>query len=211
MVSTLISLMVRRAGLLLFYVLLIGLVSAGPFGESNVTVIVDGDAPVINIISPSPINYGEGVPILVDYSVSDQSSVSSVWYWLNGSNNITIFGPFSLNLGKGNYTLRIYANDSLGNKGFSQVIFSIDNATEFCGNGFCSNPAGEFCDVCLADCLACTIPPGDGGAGGGGGGGIKPKAGNVSSNDTTGDNGENLTHFELSDGLSFADIGVGED
>ena len=136
--------------------------SFSPEERGNVLVIVDGDPPVINIISPLNTTYNNATPLLVNYTISDQS-LDSIWYSINNQQNITISSPFYLDLAEGNYIIRIYANDSFNRINFSEVYFSINNSIVFCGNNI-SN-AGESCTNCQIDCGVCppSTPPGSSG------------------------------------------------
>lgn len=151
--------------------------------QSDINVVVDGDAPIIRIFSPKNINYGANMDILVNYSVIDQS-LNSVWYSLNGENNISINGNFFLNLAEGNYLLRIYANDSFGRNNFSEVSFSVNNSLLFCGDNTCSSNIGESCNTCSQDCGTCNPPgssgTGSSGAGAGSGGSPENNASSIS-------------------------------
>jgi len=147
--------------------------SLSPFGESDVSIVVDNSAPIVVIFSPKNITYNNATLVFVNYSVVD-ISLDSVWYSLNEGSNISVSEPFYLNLAEGDYLLRIYANDSLNRVNFSEVSFSVDNSVVFCGNDFCA--VEEDCSTCAADCGVCTPPPppggdGDGTSGGTGGGG----------------------------------------
>lgn len=165
------------AGLFLFAILIylmydVDVIFKSSSEQSDINVVVDGDAPIIRIFSPKNINYEANIDILVNYSVIDQS-LNSVWYSLNGGNNISINGNFFLNLAEGNYLLKIYANDSFGRNNFSEVSFSVNNSLLFCGDNTCSSNIGESCNNCPGDCGVCTSGTGGGeGEVGGGGGGI---------------------------------------
>src|SRR3989338_3237166 len=95
--------------------------SFSPAGQTDVAITVDGEAPIVNITSPLNIVYGTVPPILVNYSII-YVSLNSIWYWLNDGINISLNGShFYLSLAEGSYTLRIYANDSLGRENYSEV------------------------------------------------------------------------------------------
>jgi len=135
-----------------------------PSEGTDVEVTVDGEFPVINILSPKNTTYNNATPLLVNYTVFDLT-LDSVWYSLNGGKNLSVSGLFNLELAEGDYVLRIYANDSFNRVNFSEVSFSINNSAAFCGNGVCD--AGEDCNSCPEDCGACAQPSSSGGNGGG--------------------------------------------
>ena len=158
----------RPVIILLFVLISLNLVSAP---ESEVDVVIDGDAPSIIILSPGPINYRNNSPILANYNVFDQTH-DSTWYWLNNGINASINSSFYLNLAEGNYVLRIYANDSLSRINFSEVSFTVNNSLAGCSDSIYS--ANENCNSCQQDCGQCspTQTNGEtGGTNGGGGGG----------------------------------------
>ena len=191
--------MIKKVGILLSMFFLINLVSAAVSEESNVTVTLDADAPVITIIKPKSIAYNNATPLLVNFSVYD-FSLDKVWYSLNNGANFTITGPFYLELAEGSYLLKLYANDSLGRVNFSEVLFSINNSVGYCGDGAIdprpeseekcdgTNLNGQSCSsvlggsytgtlICTSSCnfdttgCAITSPSGGGNDGGGGNGG----------------------------------------
>ena len=159
----------RLVILLLFVLISLNLVSAPMSGESEVDVIIDGDAPSIIILSPGPINYRNNTPILANYNVFDQTH-DSTWYWLNNGINASINSSFYLSLAEGNYVLRIYANDSLSRINFSEVSFTVNNSLPACSDSICS--ANENCNSCQQDCGQCspTQTNGETGETNGGGG-----------------------------------------
>ena len=53
-----------------------------PVGNTDVSVLVDGEYPLVNIINPENKTYNNGSLILVDYFIFE-SSLDSVWYSLN--------------------------------------------------------------------------------------------------------------------------------
>jgi len=157
---------------LFFILFFVSVVSAqeglSPSGQSDVSVIVDGDTPTVNILSPENITYNNATSILFNFSIFDLT-LDSVWYSLNSADNVSYSGEFSLGLPEGDYHLIVYANDSLNKISFSEVHFSINNSVSFCGNGFCG--LEETCSSCSIDCGICPPSGGNGGNGGGGGGG----------------------------------------
>ncbi len=97
-----------------------------PAEQTNVLVVVDNDFPIVYIHNPISIIYNAQANILINYTITDRT-LDSVWYSLNNEKNITIHGPFYLNLSENNYTITIYANDSLNRLNYSTIFFSIAN------------------------------------------------------------------------------------
>ena len=67
---------------------LINIVSSAqlsPSEQSNIRVAVDGDSPIISIMSPKNITYGNAT-ILINYTISD-ITIDSAWYSLNNKEN----------------------------------------------------------------------------------------------------------------------------
>jgi len=148
-----------------------------PSEQSNFRIAVDGDSPIINIISPKNTIYSNQTPLLVNYTIFD-ITLDSAWYSLNNEKNTSISDLFYLVLQEGNYNLRIYANDSSNRINFSEVSFRINNSIPLCGDAGCNS--GEDCIACPADCGSCpsSVP------GAGSGGGFPAKSGVPSSNKT---------------------------
>lgn len=160
----------KRAIIIFLILFSISLVSAqlSPSESSDVSVIVDVSPPEVEIIDPKPITYNNAIEIPFKFSVSDLS-LDTTWYSLNGADNVTYLGEFSLPLLEGDHSIIAYANDSSDRLGVTQINFTIDNSVSFCGNNFCSTE--ETCSSCVADCGICPPANDNGGSGGGGGGG----------------------------------------
>lgn len=79
--------------------------------------------PVINLLSPENVTYRlDSVPVV--FTVDERS------YWMgysvNNQENVTLEGNSTLTgLVNGQYNIIVYANDTSGNMGFSQVYFTI--------------------------------------------------------------------------------------
>ena len=153
---------------LIFFVLIFFLISfahADQVVESNVSVVIDGAPPFIEIFNPMNMNYRNDTFLMVDYNVSDQSAIDSVWYWLNGGTNKSIAKSnfskaFYLDLAEDSYILRIYANDSFGFLDFSEVSFTVDNFLSYCGDGR-KNQDSEQCDGADLNAGTCASVLGD--------------------------------------------------
>lgn len=119
----------KKALILLFIIFSIFAVSAqksfSPSEESNVYLVVDGEAPIVTIIEPKNITYTAS-EILLNYTIQEVL-LDSVWYSLNNGANISIPGPVFLSLQAGEYILTLYANDTLGRINSSKVRFTIVN------------------------------------------------------------------------------------
>ena len=140
--------------------------SLSPSGQSNISIAIDSDFPVVEILSPQNTTYNNQIPILVNFTIIELT-LDTIWYSLNYIENISILLPFYLNLSEDSYILTIYANDSLNRINFSEVVFTINNTAITCGDSICSSQ--ESCSFCSEDCGACPSS-GTGGNGDGGGG-----------------------------------------
>jgi len=102
--------------------------SSGNIGFSEVTIRKDINSPIITINSPTHYELlGSSAP---DYNVeiSDINGLNYTWYTLNNSietyftTNGTISPSIWSTCGNGTVSIKFYANDSIGNQGFSEVI-----------------------------------------------------------------------------------------
>ena len=100
----------------------------GNIGSSEITVRKDKLYPSIIINSPSHLELFGSSPPGFNINVWDTNGVNKTWYTLdNGPNALfTSNGTISSSLwntcGNGPISIKFYANDSLGNGGFSEVI-----------------------------------------------------------------------------------------
>ena len=87
--------------------------------------IVDVTPPAIDILSPQNTTYS-ATAIDLNFTVSE--STSWIGYTLDGQANITITGNITLaDLTEGPHNIIVYANDTYGNMGFSNIVyFTID-------------------------------------------------------------------------------------
>lgn len=92
--------------------------------SSNRTVLLDRTPPYLNIIYPnSLVSFGYmGQNLSLNYSITDpQNNVQSCWQDYNGSNvSISCTGNSSIILSSSK-SIRVYANDSIGNVNFTQM------------------------------------------------------------------------------------------
>ncbi|MFQ6063910.1 MAG: cohesin domain-containing protein, partial [Candidatus Bathyarchaeia archaeon] len=93
---------------------------------SQITVVpefppVDTTPPTISILSPENKTY-----LVSDVSLTFTVNESTSWigYSLDNQNNITISGNTTLvNLSDEKYTIKVYANDTAGNMGASEMVY----------------------------------------------------------------------------------------
>ncbi len=89
--------------------------------------VLDINPPLINIISPEQKTYGINTSINLNYTISDAGGLGECWWNIdNGVNqSITCEQNTTFNATDGNHIIRLYANDSFGNLGFSDRNFSV--------------------------------------------------------------------------------------
>lgn len=114
-----------------YYVML---VVSNNISNSSITwaLAVDDIAPSVSIQYPESMIY-EGSEILLNYTVSDDSSVSKCWYRLNSSNTNTTIASCAnttLYLASRSYNLTVYANDTFRNIGSASIAFGVDDNDE---------------------------------------------------------------------------------
>jgi len=104
--------------------------------SANVSFTIDTTAPTITLLSPENITYNYRM-ILINSTVTDLSGVSIAIAEINGTDNFTLVDGFSgewYHLGyvfaEGTNTLRIFANDTVGNEIFSSSVTFIVDATD---------------------------------------------------------------------------------
>ena len=97
--------------------------------ETFYIFVIDGTAPVVNIVYPNNGTTYNGNVTALNYTVSD-AQLQSCWYSLNnGVANATIIcgqNITGINANEGGNTWRVYANDSAGNLGLGLVIFNVN-------------------------------------------------------------------------------------
>lgn len=98
-----------------------------PVQRASVNVTIDANPPDLIVDSPINTDYSTN-QIDIKYSVSDSSSgVDTVWYNLDGGQNITLTGNKAITVSKGQHTLYIYASDKAGLVNGSEfVTFSVN-------------------------------------------------------------------------------------
>jgi hypothetical protein len=86
--------------------------------------VVDTSPPNVSVLSPLSGTY---LPSEVRLNLTVDESVSWVGYLLDGGENVTVTGNLTLpELSVGQHMLRVYANDTAGNVGVSEIVtFSI--------------------------------------------------------------------------------------
>ena len=123
--NKLLTLLILILSVFLIFKIITPNLQLSPIKQTNVLVVIDNDFPTVYIHSPTNITYNQ-TNILINYTIIDQT-LDSVWYSLNNEKNITIHGPFYINTSENNYTITIYANDSLNRINYSTIFFSITN------------------------------------------------------------------------------------
>ncbi|MFW9901891.1 MAG: DUF2341 domain-containing protein, partial [Candidatus Thorarchaeota archaeon] len=103
--------------------------SLGNEGLLEVIVRKDINPPSIQINSPSPYELFNEIAPAFNVEIWDSNGIDTMWYTLDGGNTNTTFtsnGSISQSVwdicGNGTVSIKFYANDSLGNQDFSEVI-----------------------------------------------------------------------------------------
>jgi hypothetical protein len=106
--------------------------SLGNEGFSEITVRKDIHSPIINVNIPNDLDLlGDTAPTF-NVDIQDINTVDSMWYTLNDGVktffilNETISQTLWNGCGNGSVSIKFYANDSLGNQGFSEVVVRKD-------------------------------------------------------------------------------------
>ena len=109
--------------------------SIGNIGFAEVTIKKDVTAPIITINNPQNNDASGATAPSFDISI-DEPNLDTVWYSLNGGTNITFTGlTIEVNqalwdaLPEGSVVIRFYANDTLGNIAYSEVVIIKDVIT----------------------------------------------------------------------------------
>lgn len=96
--------------------------------HTQLSIQIVGIVPTISLISPRNITYFTKENILLNYTSNNSFNI---WYSLNGGANITITTPIHFNVSSNSiYTLRLYSNNSDGNRTLTNITF-IANNTKF--------------------------------------------------------------------------------
>jgi hypothetical protein len=103
------------------------------FGDNSFITDSDGGAsftttanfeitpPNITVLSPQNQTY-EGRLVPLNFTIYDYSAISWMGYSLDGQANATVTGNITLNVDKGSHSVVVYANDTYGNMGSSDVV-----------------------------------------------------------------------------------------
>ena len=98
--------------------------------SSNFTLNVDRTNPSVSLLYPTAVNYRSLSQL--NFSATDDSSLSICWYSINSSVNVTTPGCANVTgltpETQGSNTWTVYANDSAGNENLSSVVFNYDSA-----------------------------------------------------------------------------------
>lgn len=96
--------------------------------HTEISIQIVGVVPSISLLSPRNVTYFTKENILLNYTSNNSLNI---WYSLNGNSNISITSPIHFNLSSnGIYTLRLYSNNSDGNRTIQNITF-IANETRF--------------------------------------------------------------------------------
>ncbi|UZE93591.1 MAG: lamin tail domain-containing protein [Candidatus Pacearchaeota archaeon] len=90
----------------------------------NITVTEDTEPPVVIIESPLNITYSVN-DILINITATDDNAVDQIWFNYNGT-NVTYTVPFIETFEDGFYIMDAWANDTSGNIGSDQVMFTVN-------------------------------------------------------------------------------------
>jgi hypothetical protein len=90
----------------------------------KVTFFVDSIAPKVEIISPEAKTYTNGT-ILININAID-ANLKHVWFTINDGPELTYTAPFFKTFSNGNFVLKAFAEDNLGNQGTDQVSFTVN-------------------------------------------------------------------------------------
>lgn len=106
--------------------------TAGSIGFMSVTIWKDLNTPLITVNAPIP-NQLCGI-IAPEFSLTiDEPNLHKKWYSLNGGENITFTTENQINqaewdkYGNESIVIRFYANDTVGNMNFTDILVSKDN------------------------------------------------------------------------------------
>lgn len=92
--------------------------------SKRVVFFVDSIAPEVNIISPEARSYNTS-SILMNITASD-NNLKRVFFTINNGPEESYTSPFTRFFASGNYALKAFAEDALGNIGTSQVFFMVN-------------------------------------------------------------------------------------
>ncbi len=97
----------------------------------NVTnVKVDNTPPTITIVSPANTTYELGTSVVINYSASETVDLNTDAYELDGGANTSfVNGTDAISPGVGGHSLRVWANDSNGNRGTGIIYFTVVDTT----------------------------------------------------------------------------------
>lgn len=88
----------------------------------NVTYAFESTPPVITVFSPQNQTY-DGRIVPLNFTIYDYSAISWMGYSLDGQANTTVTDNITLNVNAGSHNVVVYANDTYGNMGFSDVVY----------------------------------------------------------------------------------------
>lgn len=100
----------------------------GVVANDSASFRVDVTRPSVTIHMPQNSTYNT-TSIFLNYSVSDSVGIGTCWYKLDSFASVPLNGcsTTSLSVGQGSHIVTVYANDTSGNVGSSNVTFSVDS------------------------------------------------------------------------------------
>ena len=98
--------------------------SEGNIGSTSITFTIDTTAPTVQITSLTNTSYYGAEQSLNINVIDEESSIDTIWYNWEGSNQI-YSGPENIIFNEGINTIHAWANDSEGNIGSTSVTFTI--------------------------------------------------------------------------------------
>jgi surface protein len=99
--------------------------SAGNTALTSVTFTVDSVTPSVSILNPKNAIYNNATQ-LIEILATDENGIDKIWYnWEDV--NVTYTSPMNITFNEGVNTINIWANDSMGNIGSTNISFYIDS------------------------------------------------------------------------------------
>jgi len=97
-------------------------------GSATITAFYEITLPTITVLSPQNLTYtNSSVPLT--FAVYDYSPISWIGYSLDKQANTTITGNTIISVGNGAHGIVVYANDTFGNMGSSQMVCFTANSS----------------------------------------------------------------------------------
>ncbi len=90
----------------------------------KVTFFVDSILPKVEIISPKAKTYID-TRILINISATDEN-LKKIFFTINDGQKVSYTEPFFKIFSNGNFAIKAFAEDTLGNQGISEIIFTVN-------------------------------------------------------------------------------------